>query len=179
MLQGVPGERGELVSGHAERVDAWVAAQVDPGRENTLTKAVLPAALRAYGYPTRPEYAPIGPGSVTTPAFVEPDGTVRYRPELLADWWHRIQHGRINPRTESLAALVAQADTLAEGSPGSKPMRVWQGGHAGAKTRYRALSPELSLAIAERAWGTRPGTPGIRTRGVPDAILSLDTEDPQ
>lgn len=163
---------GEL---HSLRVDRWIGGATDPGEENSLTRLVIPAALRAHGRPDGPMFEPLGRGSVTTPAFVEKDGTVRYRPDLLADWWARERRGQIKSRTESQSALEAQADRVSVGSFGARPFRV-RANPTRLILRYRAVPPELSARVLERAWRGYEGgivtTPGL---DIDISTIKIDT----
>ncbi len=118
MLAGEWVESGDTV----DRVNRWVASQVDSdlAQDNSLTRDLLPWALRQWG----------NPGSITvqqggrfdglrTPVLVKEgeevfgaDVEIWYSPTLLADAWERHKNGRVRVRTESAQALVDQAAAL-------------------------------------------------------------------
>ncbi|HEU5046114.1 MAG TPA: bifunctional DNA primase/polymerase [Nocardioidaceae bacterium] len=155
---------------HAERADRWVAEQTDPGEENTLTKLILPAALRAYGEPPYPQFEQLGRGSITTPAYVEKSGVVRYSTVLLAEWWAKARNGRVKLRTETAEALSSQAQRLPGHNGGAVKIRSAPGHNV--VQRYRALSAEMSRAVLERV---RDGVAEGAPEGVPEVTGNIVT----
>lgn len=150
MLSGVTGG----ATTHAVRCDAWVDAQTDPGEENSLTKLLLPAALRAHGHPAYPGFEPLGRGSVTTPAYIDKDGRVWYSTILLAEWWAKQRNGRVKTRTETADALAGQARRM--GGDHGKAVKV-RNAPGTMVQRYRWLPPLVSEAVLGRARGSNQG----------------------
>lgn len=149
MLSPVAGD----ATTHAVRCDAWVDAQTDPGEENSLTRLLLPAALRTHGYPAHPSFEPLGRGSAPTPAFIQ-DDKVWYSTVLLAEWWAKQRNGRVKTRTETADALAGQARRM--GGDHGKAVKV-RNAPGTMVQRYRWLPAQISQAVLDRARGGDQG----------------------
>ena len=146
---------------HAQRVDAWVKAQLADhlDRDNSLTLKLVPWALRAWGFPTAPGASEsMGRFSgVDTPVFVQefgPEGLdgsggtrVWVSTSLLADAWRREAGRGVSERTETSSALEQQAQALGA----SDQFHVIQG--STRRMRYFCLPARYSQAVLDRARG--------------------------
>lgn len=152
---------------HSDRVDAWAATQVDTGSENTLTMKLIPRALAAWNWPSRPEPSE-GPRGVATPVFVEKkpggDSVLWFNAAFLATWWYQFNGGRVSLRTETEEALIQQARALKLGGAmgiGRKQWRLGQGRDASGKAVYWRIDGSLAESILDRA----AGNGGVSTMG--------------
>lgn len=150
-------------SAHVERVDAWCLQQDSVGSENTLTLRLVPTALAHTGWLTKPQAA--DGRWPATPVFQDLSDVVWFSPQYLARWWHEMQHGRIEKRTESEEALTQQAHALGLGGEPTK-RRFNLGGDRNKKVVYWALDRQLSRLVAARSRGTvprvSPGSGGVQ-----------------
>lgn len=169
ILQGMIGpEKGSWV---VETVDRYVGAQRDLGAENALTMHILPKALAATGWKTRPEGPDPGRKVPATPVFVEGDNgdelmepTVWFSPSLLAQWWEREPplNKRIDQRVHSAEAFTQQARALGMGGdlgPGGMRRRfrfVTQDGN----TVYWRVPGGLSQELLDRSRGEQDDNGG-------------------
>lgn len=159
LLQRMCGGRQPWIS---KRVDAWAGAKTDQytGNENVLTLKLLPAALSALGWPSRPSGS-IDARSVATPAFISDDGLVWFSPRLLAQWWEREPPGnkKINPRVESAGALEQQARDLGLGGSRGVDRKNWRLLTGEGTQRYWRATDEISQAVIARSQGREPNDP--------------------
>jgi hypothetical protein len=155
-------EPWEGMGEHAQEVERWISSQAADllGQDNTLTREILPWALRTWGMPQDVGEEPEGFRfkGIGTPAYivhVEGGGTlddpadedqVWVRISVLADAWARDRNHRVDPRTETTKALQDQIDAI----PGTitKVRRI-----PGTRTtaRYRKLPSEYARVVLERA----------------------------
>lgn len=152
---------------HATTVDAWLAEEGNSGRtfegDNKLTMTVIPWALQSREWPRSP--IAFGGGQ---PAFLEGDEddlegvTIWFSPRRLAQCWEEQQRGRVDVRTETYDALLAQARQICpdrtrdrtdhETGPQRKQWRTSKQG-SGGKQYYWPLTGEAAHAVLERSRG--------------------------
>ena len=138
---------------HIKRVDDWVTDQVDTGEENVLTLKILPEALMLFGKRAEPERVDHAPHyGVPTPVIVKPDfdGNLAVWVNItnLAAWWKKNNHGRIQARTETPAALADQATALGmrggRGKAGVDFIRPRVKGDGGGQPLYQRVPARIS-----------------------------------
>lgn len=161
-LVGTPGAwegQGE----HYRRVAAWCASRSDVlEQDNTLTRQVLPWALRHWGLPDCPLVTDDKQNlnGIRTPAFIkgDPQATqtldggveveIWYSPTYLADAWYKYRNGKVEARTETAGALGQQAQALG-GRTQSHRLKNTEKDTA----KYRLLPKEYVSVVLDRADG--------------------------
>jgi hypothetical protein len=152
------GEGGE----HYRRVVEWCGFREDVlEQDNTLTRDVLPWALRYWDQPDGPDLADDKGmlNGIRTPAFIKGDleanvtldGAVGveiwYSPTYLAEAWAKYRNGRVEPRTESKTALQQQAQALG-GETRAHRLR-----NTATVAKYRLLPAEYVSVVLDRVQG--------------------------
>lgn len=152
---------------HVKRVDAFCAEQIDTGDENALTKKILPAALKALNcFRSKPQKVKDAPHyNLATPVILFEND--KGYPEMwvnlgnLAQWWDKYTNGRVQQRTETLAALREQAGRIGmigDGNANAVRGRDWRqfsvtdsiGQNTGQKANYLRVPDDRMLAILAR-----------------------------
>jgi hypothetical protein len=144
-------------NGLVERVDVWTHGQTTKytGRENALTLKLLPTALHATNWQTRPMPADEVHRRVATPVFVDEFDIVWFSPKLLAEWWVREPKAnrKVEDRTESDRALTDQARELGLGGRKGVGRKDFKLAGTQNQARYWSCPPELSSLLIARSQG--------------------------
>lgn len=148
---------------HYQRVVAWCNSREQVlSQDNTLTRKILPWALRLWNMPDEPELTTdLGNlNGIRTPAFVEGDleasqtldggggPQIYYSATYLAEAWAKYHNGKIEPRTESETALSQQAQALGGSKPQSKRVRGTR-----LTGKYRLVPAEYVGEVLSRVEG--------------------------
>lgn len=136
---------------HADRVDAWVLAQIDSGVANLAINEVIPWALRSNMQPTSAK------GWV--PAYHDAtDNTVWVSVSRLADAWHA-RHN-LTSRERQLGSEDAIRSELSSAGCDMTSSTKYTGldNNPREKKRYVQLTAEMSALVLERAGIVPDGT---------------------
>jgi len=151
--------------GFDDQVGHWLDENgvEDTGAQNSLTLTVVPALLRYCGHranPTRDNQY-----KLPTPVLVREgpadEVEIWVNTALAAEWWRRIQNGRVTERTETASAFNDQMKALGVTGRGKQirvPSEEYRAGNRGAdddsptaeKPWYRMLPPEVTTDVLTR-----------------------------
>lgn len=135
-----------------EKTEEWIQEQIAgyDSDDNSLTMAIIPAALSRLGMLSTPYGPDPARKQVATPVFVKED-QVWFAPSLLAAWWSDLNYGRIDQRTASQEALAQQAKAIGAGGRKGVGRRFVKYATGGGGMNYWRLPDDLSRRVIERA----------------------------